>query len=77
MLIKTRQEMAQLLNDRMNSTYQTLSDEQELEPETSLVKTYLVEAHLAEDAPSQAVRGILESSFVPDGKNQGQTSTID
>ena len=56
MIVRNRQQMAQLLNERMTRTYTTLSQRQELEPDTSLVKTYLLEAHLPESAdPAQAL----------------------
>jgi hypothetical protein len=45
----TRQELVQYLDEVMNSTYSSLVERQELEPDTSLVKTYLVESHLPED----------------------------
>jgi len=64
--IQTRQEMAQLLHDRMNKTYSTLLERQELEPETSLVKTYLVEAHLREDASFDEVHNLLATNFTSD-----------
>ena len=57
MIVKDRQQMAQLLNERMTRTYTTLSERQELEPDTSLVKTYLLEAHLSESTePAQALK---------------------
>lgn len=56
--------MAQFLNDRMNKTYATLSDSQELEAETSLVKTYLLEAHLAENSTPAETENLLRSNFV-------------
>ena len=56
MIVRNRQQMAQLLNERMTRTYTTLSQRQELEPDTSLVKTYLLEAHLPESTdPAQAL----------------------
>lgn len=64
--IQTRQEMSQLLDNRMNKTYSTLLERQELEPETSLVKTYLVEAHLREDAVSEEVESLLARNFTSD-----------
>jgi len=48
---RTRQEMVQYMDQVMNSTYSPLTERQELEPDTSLVKTYLIESHLAEDTP--------------------------
>jgi hypothetical protein len=63
MIVKNRQQMAQLLNERMTRTYTTLSERQELEPDTSLVKTYLLEAHLSESSePVQALK-LAEEAF--------------
>lgn len=63
MVVKDRQQMAQLLNERMTRTYTSLSERQELEPDTSLVKTYLIEAHLPESAePKQALK-LAENIF--------------
>ena len=45
MVVRDRQQLAQLLDERMNNTYSSLTDEQELEPGSSLLKSYLLEAH--------------------------------
>jgi hypothetical protein len=42
--------MASRLGDRMAGTYEHLQDDQRLEPDTSLVKTYLVESLLPEES---------------------------
>lgn len=56
MIVTNRRQMAQLLDERMNRTYTDLSERQELESDTSLVKTYLLEAHLPETSePEKAV----------------------
>jgi cation transport regulator ChaC len=47
MKIKNRKEMAQYLDHRMTKSYTELLEDQKLEVDTSLVKTYLVEAHVA------------------------------
>jgi len=52
--------MAQLLNERMTRTYTTLSERQELEPDTSLVKTYLLEAHLPESGKPAGSEALAE-----------------
>jgi len=44
-IVSSRQQMADLLDERMNKTYAQLSSQQELETDTTLLKTYLVEAH--------------------------------
>lgn len=58
--VKTRQEMIQYLDKRMNLTYYTLLDKQTLEPETSLIKTYLVEAHISEEAHQSDLNDLFE-----------------
>lgn len=63
MKVRNRREMAQLLNERMTRTYTSLSQEQELEPDTSLVKTYLIEAHLPESAEPDRARALAEEAF--------------
>lgn len=63
MIVKDRQQMAQLLNERMTRTYTTLSERQELEPDTSLVKTYLLEAHLPESAELTESLTLAEAAF--------------
>lgn len=63
MIVKNRQQMAQFLNERMNRTYSTLSERQELEPDTSLVKTYLLEAHFPESADPLRAREFAEKAF--------------
>ncbi|MEO8168636.1 MAG: hypothetical protein ABI623_10330 [bacterium] len=61
--VKTRLEMSQLLDERMNKTYTSLAEKQELEPDTSLVKTYLEEAHLPETASSEQVFKLTRMVF--------------
>jgi hypothetical protein len=61
--IETRQDMAPVLIERMRRTYEALADRQELEPDTSLVKTYLIEAHLDENANSNDVLRLLRTIF--------------
>jgi hypothetical protein len=46
--IRDRQQMAALLRDRMAGSYESLGAGQRLEPDTSLVKSYLVESVLPE-----------------------------
>jgi len=61
--IKNRAEMAQMLQERMTNTYGSLLEKQELEPDTTLVKTYLKEAHVPERGSANtllnSVRGIF------------------
>lgn len=63
MAYRTRAELAQALTGRMARTYESLAERQELEPDTSLVKTYMLEAHVHDDAdPDEAFR-VLEAAF--------------
>ena len=66
MRVRNRLQMASLLGERMNGTYSALSELQELKPNTSLVKTYMLEAHLAENASHSEVFGLVKSSFTKD-----------
>lgn len=63
MIVRDRQQMAQLLSERMTRTYTTLSERQELEPDTSLVKTYLLESHLTESAEPEESFALAETVF--------------
>ena len=56
---RTRQDMAQLLNERMNRSYQALRAKQRLPFESSLVKTYLIECHSVDGADHDAVWRLL------------------
>ena len=58
---RTRQEMVQYMDQVMNSTYSALDEKQELELDTSLVKTYLVEAHMPEDASGSDIESFVNS----------------
>jgi hypothetical protein len=55
--------MARLLEERMNRTYSSLSDLQELERDTSLVKTFLVEGHSSSDSHDSAALTAIERAF--------------
>jgi hypothetical protein len=56
---RTRQEMIQYMDQVMNFTYSSLVEDQELEPDTALVKTYLVESHLPEEASNTEVEALV------------------
>lgn len=68
MAFQNRQELAQALSDRMARTYESLSEQQELEIETSLVKSYLLEAHAHDGSP----QSVLEAAF---GRPLGKAGT--
>lgn len=63
MFVRTRQEMAQYINDRMNKTYSELSEDQRLEYESSLTKVYLIEAHLSSDTPHDKIFIFLKENL--------------
>jgi len=58
-LAKDRKQVFAIMDQVMNQTYSSLYDSQELD--TSLVKTYLVESHLDEDASQISIENYLES----------------
>ncbi len=63
MIVKNRQQMAKLLNERMTRTYTSLSERQKLESDTSLIKTYLVEAHSIGDIHSGDPSKLIKKIF--------------
>lgn len=60
-IIRSRQDMALYINDRMNRAYENLTEEQKLEYEVNMAKVYLIEAHLAPDAAHDVVFGFLRN----------------
>lgn len=64
MIIKNRRQMAQLLEDRMNKSYRELAAGRKLTLESSLVKTYLLEAHRLEGAHHENVFKTLKKSWI-------------
>ena len=60
----------------MTRTYTTLSERQELEPDTSLVKTYLLEAHLPESAESTKALELAGAVFSEPTLSQANRMTI-
>ena len=63
MPVTDRRGMAQLLNERMQKSYTLLKERQELEPDTSLVKTYMIEAHLPETAGPDRATAVARLVF--------------
>jgi hypothetical protein len=61
--INSRADLAEALSARMAATYASLREEGELEPDTSLVKTYLLEAHVPEGEDGSAAHSVLEQAF--------------
>lgn len=73
MIPKDRQQMAQFLEERMAGTYSSLEKDQELEPEISLVKSYLVEASLPESAkPNEAFKALKEVASALDSSRKSK-----
>src|ERR1051326_2361907 len=60
---RTRQEMAHLLEEIMSSAYSELLEQQRLTLDTTLVKTFVVEAHTRERAGQQDLLDLLRSTF--------------
>lgn len=56
---RTRQELAALLDARMNRTYETLRADQTVEKKASLVKSYMLEAHTSDGADFERSFGLL------------------
>lgn len=73
MILRTRREMARTLEDVMSHAYAQLEEQQQLEAETSLLKTYLVEAHIP-DPSHDTVHEALEGIF--DARRMGSAATL-
>jgi hypothetical protein len=58
---RTRQELVQYMDQVMNFTYSSLAERQELELDTSLVKTYLIESHLTENTHPSVVEAFVSN----------------
>lgn len=65
MPIQTRREMAERLEEVMSHAYTNLEERQRLEAGTSLLKTYLLEAHSG-NAEHRDILRILTSAFSPE-----------
>jgi hypothetical protein len=64
-LPNTRRELAQYLEEVMSHAYEQLEERQRLEAETSLLKTYLVEAHRLRAADHDRTLQVIRETFVP------------
>ena len=62
MPIRTRREMAERLQEVMSHAYTELEEKQRLEAETSLLKTYLLEAH-SDKSGHGDIRALLRGAF--------------
>jgi hypothetical protein len=65
-LPNTRRELAQHLEQVMSHAYAQLEERQRLEADTSLVKTYLVEAHRLRAADHDRTLQLIRATFVAD-----------
>lgn len=68
--VTTRREMADLLESVMTSSYDRLKDELRLERNHSLLKTYIVEAHLASRASHDDLYRIISQEFKSAGRKK-------
>ena len=75
MPITTRREMATRLEEVMSHAYTELEDRQRLEAGTSLLKTYLLEAH-SNDPAHQEVLRILTTAFSPEMLGEKSRSRV-
>jgi hypothetical protein len=65
-LPNTRRELAQHLEEVMSHAYAQLEERQRLEADTSLLKTYLVEAHRLRAADHDRTLQVIRETFIPD-----------
>lgn len=75
MPLRNRREMARALEEVMSHAYAQLEEEQRLQADTSLLKTYLVEAHV-EDPSHENVRQALVEAFRPGAMGAGLRSEV-
>jgi hypothetical protein len=73
-LIRDRRDLAQLLTERMTRTYELLREQGELETDTSLLKSYVIEANLSTGADVADALGLATRVF---GEAQGQNLAVD
>lgn len=66
MLLRTRREMAHYLEEVMSHAYAQLEERQRLDADTSLVKTYLLEAHALRGATHGAVLRRVQANIAPE-----------
>jgi hypothetical protein len=76
MLLKTRREMAKFLEDVMSLAYADLAARQRLDVDTTLVKTYLVEAHRLRGADHEKVLSAVRDGFDDGVLGRGTKSRV-
>lgn len=69
--------MAQLLEERMNRSYSYLSTEHRLAPDTSLLKSYFVEAHIHSADRKICAKDLLQKAFSQSHNSIRDTLQID
>ena len=77
MSLKNRQQMAHFINERMNKTHQELKETRRLEVESSSAKTYLIEAHLEEEATHDRVYKFLYKYLTSDGFSENLSAMME
>jgi hypothetical protein len=64
MILNSRRQMAQYLEEVMSHAYEQLEERQRLEASTSLVKTYLIEAHALGDADHAGILRTIRATVI-------------
>ena len=67
--------MAEHLEEVMSHAYQQIEERQRLEANTSLLKTFLIEAHAAKPAHKE-IRLLLQTAFGPETLGRNSQSVI-
>lgn len=67
--------MAQALEEVMSHSYAQLEEQRRLQADSSLLKTYLVEAHVAERSHDAALH-LIEAAFASERVGTGSTSDV-
>lgn len=73
--LHSRRQMADMLEERMNRTYESLSDAQELEPDSALVKSFIVETDLKADDPRRPLH-LLQEVWSPSTLGSSYDTTV-
>lgn len=60
MVVTDRQDMARALTEQMTNTYELLRDDQRLEYDSSLLKSFVLEASVADPRDSQSARSLFD-----------------
>src|SRR5262249_17969885 len=74
--INSREQLWRSLDERMRNTYEDLQARQALESDSSLVKTYLLEAHVPSGAKGSAALSLLKKVVSRVEDERGATSRV-